>query len=73
MNNIILFALIVSASIVAFLLLLAVIDWWFRLGESLSDVLNDSVKEDDSETLDQRRLINAINKIGDSGNRWFGD
>jgi hypothetical protein len=75
MKNIILFALIVSASIMEFLLLLAAIDWWLKLDESLSDVLNNAVKEEDGETLDQLRLINAISKISVNidSNRWLGD
>jgi len=76
MRNIMFFALIVSALIVAFIIVLSVIDWWLRFDESLSDVLNNAVKEDvDYESAeDVNRLINAISKIGgDGGNRWMGD
>lgn len=75
MRNIMFFALIVSAAIVAFVLVLSAIDWWLRFDESLSDVLNNAVKEDgDYESAeDVNRLINAISKFGDGGNRWMGD
>ena len=69
------FALIVSALIVDFIIVLSVIDWWLRFDESLSDVLNNAVKEDvDYESAeDVNRLINAISKIGGDSNRWMGD
>lgn len=75
MRNIMFFALIVSAAIVAFVLVLSAIDWWLRFDESLSDVLNNAVKEDwDYESAeDVNRLINAISKIGGDSNRWMGD
>lgn len=75
MRNIMFFALIVSAAIVAFIIVLSVIDWWLRFDDSLSDVLNNAVKEDaDYETAeDVNRLINAISKIGGDSNRWMGD
>jgi len=75
MRNIMFFALIVSALIVDFIIVLSVIDWWLRFDESLSDVLNNAVKEDvDYESAeDVNRLINAISKIGGDSNRWMGD
>jgi hypothetical protein len=75
MRNIMFFALIVSAAIVAFILVLSVIDWWLSFDESLSDVLNNAVKEDEDyeSAEDVNRLINAISKIGGDSNRWMGD
>lgn len=75
MRNIMFFALIVSALIVAFIIVLSVIDWWLRFDDSLSDVLNNAVKEDDDyeSVEDVNRLINAISKIGGDSNRWMGD